>query len=556
MVASDNAFRKLLREHLRKTRAAKFGQFEHAWSFIKSASGGSHLPFRIGPGENILFEGELLDTEQPCSLRVTNNLTGPSGGGFHGQTENPGDRTIVVGESPATGQATLEFSCPTSGGGGGGSVSYCTNTFQTSRDRYEAIDDTDSVIFTVQAEGCKDIYHDAAADDWYCTGGIPFSPFFGDVGKFNPSFEWRGRNDAGRSKLVAHESQNDRVGVLGSEGGNTVLVIYDGSGGNQGGLAEPAALFRVVVSDFQFAEYDVLSDNAGFFYVASQNSDGYQNATPGEFRTIFKIDSSTGVIVNSFNTQTSAHTPFSATSIIRLALGPAGEVVACQVHDTGGDNTFRLDSDLNLVASDNIDWSIELGFPPFTFISFQRFVYPTFDEQGRIFIVSGDAFAIRYDNLLASRQFEKFLITGLSVQSDEIKNIGHNLDGKLILFGGGQGFGFTAKIIRFDNDGTELSRYTAPLPASDMVNLAGHVSTGGGGGPGPDLGTLFTSEFSTNPPGSVQAIAAVKYSDERFITGIFFNSVLAEFDVSKWKATHSVQGVITPELQWEYNSPL
>ena len=568
-------FRQVLRHHLNQTRAGVFGQFEHAFNFNTGPDQDKSL--QIQPGEEIKFSG-VLTNEQPCSLIVRNLLTGSGDAAsrWHGQTENPLSRTILAGADPSTGQAELEFSCPTSGGSGGGIVSYCVGG--SSNRRWEAIDDTDAVVFRVDAANgqIRDISH-SPEGDWYTAGVVRFPPFLGDVSKYDNAGAgvWRGRNDAGRNKLIAHDSLNKRVGSLSSEGGETVLIIYNSDGPDQGGINEPAALFRVVVSDAQFAEYDVLSDDNGFFYVATQNSDGYQNATPGEYRTLFKIDSSTGVIVKSFNTQTSAHTGFSATGIIRLALGPAGEVVACQVRDTGGDNVFRLDSDLNLVASDNIDWSIEIGFPPFTFISFQRFVYPTFDEQGRIFIVSGDAFAIRYDNLLVSRQFEKFLITGLSVQSDNIINIGHNQAGKLMLFGSGQPFGFRAVIVRFDNDGVELASTPVDAngntpgrfrpgglnnlpPSSSFINLGTHVLPTAGGGAGPDMGSLFTSELSQTPPGRVQSIVAVAYSGSN-ISGVYFNSVDVDFDHDAWTAEHSLAGNVNISASapgWEYNSPL
>ena len=275
------------------------------------------------------------------------------------------------------------------------------------------------------------------------------------------------------------------------------------------------------------------------------------------------------MIVNSFDTQGDPREPFNRTGHIRLALGPDGKVLVCQPrNDAGIGNVFLLDSSLNLLASDNVDWTVEFpaAFPPGTFFDItQRFVYPTFDEEGRIFLVSGDGFVIRWDNLLTTRQFSKFLIEGLTRTSDEIKNIGHNLDGKLILFATGTNVG--RGLFRFDNDGVALPslpvdangntpyHYTPPLPIGGMGNLAGHVSPGGGGGPGPDLGSVFTQELSTNPPGSVQAIAAMKYSDDQFITAVYFNSVMVEFDESEWKATHSVQGAVTLG-QWQYNSIL
>jgi len=260
-----------------------------------------------------------------------------------------------------------------------------------------------------------------------------------------------------------------------------------------------------------------------------------------------------------------------------LAIGPAGEVVAAQEFARSGGpdgvgpdaNVFRLDSNLNFVASDNIDWATVSG-------NRQRFVFPEFDASGRIFVVSGDAYAIRYDNLLASREFSKFLITGLSGGSDNIGSIGHNRSGKLMLFGGGSPFGFRATIVRFDDDGVELPATPVDAngntpgrfrpggllnspPSSRFTQLGTHVLPQTVAlSSGPDMGSLFTTEPSSKPPGRIQAICAVKYV-EGDIVGVYFNSVDVDFVHNAWTAEHSVQGDFTVSSLspgWEYNSPL
>ncbi len=291
---AENFFRETLQHHLNQTRAGLYGQFEHAFNFSTGPNQDALL--KIGPGQEIKFSGELTGSGQLCSVIVRNFLTGPSGRGFQAQTEDPMSRTILVGADPATGQAELEFSCPTSGGNGGGIVSYAVGGRANRRDanRWEAIDDTDAVIFRADAASgtVRDVTH-SPEGDWYTAGVVRFSPFLGDVSKYDNTGLgiWRGRNDLGRNKLIAHDSLNDKVGSYSSESGTTTLIIYEGAGPDQGGGgAEPDALFRVVVSNRQSQEFDVRSDDNGFFYVSTFSSDGYQGASAGVFRNIFKID--------------------------------------------------------------------------------------------------------------------------------------------------------------------------------------------------------------------------------------------------------------------------
>ncbi|GAG50657.1 unnamed protein product, partial [marine sediment metagenome] len=126
--------------------------------------------------------------------------------------------------------------------------------------------------------------------------------------------------------------------------------------------------------------------------------------------------------------------------------------------------------------------------------------------------------------------------------------------GNLILNTGRADFNNVHSIMSFDINCDFVSEYIVPGSTGGFyLNVERH-----GGGPGPDLGTFFTQEFSQTPPGKRNSVAAVKYAAGN-ITGIFFNSVDVEFDHSKWTAEHSVQGPVPIGVSvpgWEYNSPL
>ena len=562
-------FEQSLQFHLNATRAGLFGQFEHAMNFNTGPDQNAFI--KIAPGQNIVFTG-ILDTIVPstCTLKVTNNHSGPpsSGKGFRAQTEDPRSPIVVVGQDTAGGQATLEFSCPT-GPTTGETISYTTATFAEGKDRFEAISEQNAVIFTKCSEQTVDIARsaDAVGGDWYTLGGSRFGGV-AELTKFDSDgvFVWRGIDSSRftRPISVAHDSLNNVAAALTqrsifspSVGG--IVVGYDADGPDQGGPSEPGPLWETVVTGFGTTIRDMKSDNAGFFYVAVRKTDGYDGATTGVFKNILKIDSSTGTIVAAFFT---GH-DFAST---RLAVGPSGEIVVSQtrasIPDGGGAaaNVFKLDSSLSLLARANVDWQTKLSNNPET-------VHVAVDETGKIYVCSNNAFGVRFDSGLTTEEFSQFLLDGSGNRIEggggagtrTIVDMGHNQAGKLILFGGGQPTSDAARVYRYAND---LSFLTSPriasLPATAMVQ--GHVRgpQGASGPPGPNLGTLFTSELSLNPPGRVQAIAAVKYEDGNIVS-VYWNSVQVEFKPLEWSAIHSEEGLINirPDSPgWEYNSPL
>lgn len=562
---AENFFSQTLRYHLNATRAGLFGQFEHAMNFNTGPDQNAFI--KIAPGQNIVFTGILDNVEMTtCTLKVTNNHSGPpsSGRGFRAQTEDPQSPIVVVGPDTAGGQATLEFSCPT-GPSTGETLSYTTATTQINKDRFEAISEQNAVIFTKCSERTVDIAR-SAAGDWYTLGGAQFIP--AELTKFDSDgiFIWRGIDDQAIEVVnVAHDSSNKVAAALtrrapaGSATGR--VVGYDSDGPDQGGPSEPPPLWETVVSGPNIAVFDMKSDNAGFFYVAVRKTDEYDGATTGVFKNVLKIDSSTGTIVASFFTG-------SDFGNLRLAVGPSGEIVVAQtiasVPDGGGAtaNVFKLDSSLSLLARADVDWQTKLV----TVALGPEIAHVAVDETGKIYVCSNNAFGVRFDSGLTTEEFSQFLLDGsgnpigntASPGARDIVDMGHNQAGKLILFGGGGRSSVAARVYRYANDLSFLTNpRNASLPASAMVQ--GHVRAGTGGGPpGPDIGTVFTSELSLNPPGRVQAIAAVKYEDGNIVS-IYWNSVEVEFKPLEWSAVHSEEGLINirpGSPGWEYNSPL
>ena len=545
-------FKDSLQHHLSQTRAGKFGQFEHGLNFNQGFEQDAN--YKIGVGENITFTFDTL-LGVACTLIVSNNSTGPSGAGFGAQTNPPPGGVISVPLTPQSGDAVLDFSCPTGGGGGRGVQSYCTNTFQTSRDRYEAIDGADAIIFSRNAQTCRDNWRDPASGEWHTVGGTPFSPFFGDAAKFDSSgtFVQRYREDLGRIHQSVYEATNDRVATLTDRNDGTYCVIYDGSGSHQGGPAEPAPLFEVKISSNRFHFLgDIIPSGDGFVYVAlGRTTDTYDGATGGVDKTILKIDTASGLVVAAYDLGTPAISQ-------RLAVDSAGNLIVAETKDTvpedGGaaDNVFKFDSSLSLLARNRIDWNAASG-------GRERVVYAAVDAADDIYIVAGSGYGVRFDSGLTAQAWAKFLFTPHGSNGDDsVKDIGHDQAGTLFLFVGGTHVSFRAAIIRFDNSGAETSRFLAALPASDFgPSKCCHVSPGGGGGPGGDIGNAFTQELSSNPPGKIQAFAAVKYANGE-ITDVYFNSVDVEIDRSSFLAVHSVLGNIPFGMngQWDYHSPL
>jgi hypothetical protein len=179
----------------------------------------------------------------------------------------------------------------------------------------------------------------------------------------------------------------------------------------------------------------------------------------------------------------------------------------------------------------------------------------TSDASDNVYVVSTDGWGIKLDTGLTTEAFSKRLTGALYTES--VLDIGHTGgdDGELITSGGGSFYGYDAAIERFDNNGDYISTYNVIDPSGDARQV--HVLATAGG-PGPNLGTCFTSELSSNPPGKVQAIATVKYVDGD-VTSIFWNSCqTVEIDPTKWTAEHSVYGSFPVGLsgRWQYNSPL
>ena len=549
-------FRQILQHHLNQTRAGLYGQFEHAFNFNTGPDQDSLL--KIAPGESITFSGELTNG-QLCSFIASNNLASSSGAGFAAQRSPANGRTIVIPVAPQDGNATLEFSCPT-GGGQTEVVSHTIVDRFTNDDRFDAIDQSLTRIFTQFSPGSRDIVS-SEAGDYYCAGGrIPVGDGTGETAVFdaNGTFKYRIQiqDVVTLSVAVEYDEGSEVIGnaqIEDSGRGTVKLVGYDASlNVDQGGVSEPAALWETaVVRNLFTAFYDVKVNNGSFIVAARRNNewDGAASA----FADIFKIDAVSGAIVETFDKNSGGFT------FTKLAVCPVtGNIAVAQTQTTtpSGEspmNVMILDSDLNFLYSDLVPWTSITGQS-----NNGRFVFPTFDSTGRLFLMSQTGFMVRWtDGTLAVRDLEVNLFAPrvLTAQSaGPIGDLGHNLNGNLIFSAGGPEFSDTSRIYHYDNDGVFVSEYIAPGPGGD---LPGAVHVRPASGPGPDLGMFFTQEKSLTPPGRQRAVAAVKYANGN-ITGIFFNSVNVEFDHMKWTAEHSVNGpmVIDPLGDWEYNSPL
>ncbi len=552
-------FARLLQHHLNQTRAGLYGQFEHAFNFNTGADQNELL--KIGPGESITFRGELLNG-QPCSLIASNNLTSSSGAGFAAQRTPANDRTIVIPVAPQDGNATLEFSCPTTDPGGAGEVvsHVIVDRFTSSEDRWDAIDENLARIFTKTAPGTNDIVS-SQAGDYYCSAGrIPVGDGTGELAVFDASgtFKWRAQiqDVVTLSSLIAYDDGSEVVGNMQIEesGRGTVKIVgYDASlNVDQGGLGEPPALYETaIVRNLRSALYDLEADGNGSFIVAARRNNEWDGAASA-FADVWKIDAASGAISATFDKNSGGFT------FTKLAVCPVtGNIAVAQTQTTtpSGEspmNILILDSDLNFVSSDLVPWSTIFGASP------GRFIFPTFDSTGRLFLMTQTGFMVRYtDSTLAVRDLEvnPFAPRVLTVEArGPIGDVGHNLNGNVICSVGGPQFNDTSRIIHFDNDGVEVSDYVAPGPGGDAPGGI-HVRPTRTEA---DLGGFFTQEKSMTPPGRQRAVAAVKYADGN-ITGIYFNSVEVEFDHASWRAVHSVHGPVgigNSAPGWEYNSPL
>ena len=553
-------FRQALQHHLNQTRAGLYGQFEHAFNFNTGPEQNDLL--KIAPGESITFTG-LLTSGLECSLIATNNLASSSGAGYAAQRLPANDRTIVIPVAPQDGNATLEFSCPTTDPTGPGEVvSHTVVSRFDNDDFFEAIDETLTRIFSKFSPGSRDIVS-SQAGDYYCAGGrIPVGDGLGETAVFdeNGTFKWRVQiqDVPTLSIAVEYDEGSEVLGNIQIEDsgrGTVKLVGYDASlNVDQGGVSEPAALYETaVVRNLFTAFYDVKVNNGSFIVAARRNNewDGAASA----FADIFKIDAVSGAIVETFDKNSGGFT------FTKLAVCPVtGNIAVAQTQTTtpSGEspmNVMILDSDLNFLYSDLVPWTSITGQS-----NNGRFVFPTFDSTGRLFLMSQTGFMVRWtDGTLAVRDLEVNLFAPrvLTAQSaGPIGDLGHNLNGNLIFSAGGPEFSLTSRIFHYTNDGVEVSDYIV-VDEGDLPGAV-HVRPTSGSGPGPDLGGFFTQELSMTPPGRRNSVAAVKYADGN-ITGIFFNSVNVEFVHDSWKAVHSVNGpveIMNNAPGWEYNSPL
>ena len=556
---ATNDFKQLMQHHLNQTRAGLYGQFEHAFNFNEGADQNAAL--KIGPGENITFSGELLDGQQ-CTLIATNNLTSTSGAGFAAQGTAANDRIIVIPLKPKLGNATLEFSCQTAGALTEVVSHTISNKGSGLPDRWDAIDENSLRIFSKEGSRCSDVVS-SEAGDYYVAGGRVFAgDGRGEMAAFdaNGTFKWRGFLEVGDlAVFVAYDEASSVVATaqIGSgdpDGGRGVvkLVSYDASlNVDQGDVGEPEPLYSTqVTGGFRpSALYDMKADGNGSFILAVRRNDNWVTPGSGTFANIFKIDAATGAIVATFDTN-------SSTGQARIAACPVTGNIAIAPRSPSTPsgqssmNLLILDSDLNFVASDRIQWGALSG------IATPSHVSVAFDETGRVFVVSTEGFMVRYtDSTLTvqDKAVSLFAPTQLPF-GRHTTDIGHNHNGNLIVASGGALFNNEQHVLRFDNDGILEFDYLMPSPA----RIGGGIHVRPASGPGPDLGGFFTQELSGTPPGRKPSVAAVKYAAGN-ITGIFFNSVEVEFDHSKWTAVHSVNGPVpigSLSPGWEYNSPL
>lgn len=550
---AENFFKETLQHHMNQTRAGLYGQFEHAFNFQQGVN--QDAKYKIGPGESIVFTGLLL-SGPAVTVTATNNLLGPSGAGFVNQTNDPGSKTIVAGSNQKEGQVVFDFDVPT-GGGSSQCISYTSRApFPSGSNRYEAIDGNDAVIFTRSGgSNALDIVK-GPGGEFYCTGSGGSISFRRSVAEFDSAGTkiWEAGWDGRNHEFVAYDPTHDFVvaGVTFAlvRGYDPTLAPFPMATGNE--------TWETKLSAFTHQIEDMKASGDGFVYVALQRtSDTYDGATPGTRHNIFKIDAATGVIVAAYETLASVSTNPQFVGETRLAVNSSGELLVAQRRSTIGQdggaaaNVFKLDSSLNLLARVNVDWSPSADT--------LRRVSVTTDQSDNVYLVNQSGYAYKYDTTLATAD-ATWGASGKRIAAaagdDAVDDIGHDAVSELILGVGGQFFGFDGFIRRYDSDGVFISSYALLGVSQSFGQL--EVLGSAGGGPGPNLGSCFTSDHSTRPPGKVASIVAAKYADGN-VTDLFFNSCeTQDIDPDSWSAVHSVAGAVPfgPNGQWAYHSPL
>lgn len=578
-----NTFRGLLKNHKQATLAGQYGQFEHAFNFLPPADS----KFKIGPGESITFDGKLT-TGGKVQLVATNDLTGPSGQGFQAQETSSPNGVIVVGDDPSTGQATLTFTLPTALAAAAATTFILSfhSQFERFGDEWFAIDENDNEIFRKAGggSGVGCLHRSASPDDaWYSSGRDPFSIGLNKWDLSAPLGSKVWADGFASAEAIAYDPSNDTVMYF----INGVLEARDGATG----------LVSKWSTNFGDNFFQMVADESGFLYgVMRSQNDRRVAGFPGNKsapQSVFKIDTATGEVVASFNT----NVPFNTSFIMQptIARDPnSGELFVCEpkaetAHDGTGAfagvlaNVYKFDSNLVLLATAVVTPVFSgTGGPPY-----QRDC--TVDENGDLYIVDSSG---RGKKLTGSGSGPNSLpvvwsrtlcgpldgvIPGRHSKRGTFRGPGGALtndqNGTLFL-GAGQnarwnnggstpgptGGGFNLGRYR-TSDGGFISGYanfrSLPTGTGSLTDETRCLQLRLPAGTPPPGGTgeKFTTELSQNPPGNVQAFAAVKYDAEN-VSAIYFNSVNCEFDPGEWKATHSAAGPISFDGQWTYNTSL
>ena len=571
-------FRRLLQHHLNQTRAGLFGQFEHAFNFNTGADQNAAL--KIGPQEFVTFSGVLDDgSDTPFSLKVTNDLTGPSGEGFQCQTEDPMSATIVVGATPSKGQATLEFDAQ----GDTGPELPATSTLMYgaglnvgSSSRFEALQ-LDWSVADPRIFIRNSIFRRAAELDRSFAGNYYAVESAGNANIFptllrsfdaSNALRWSYEGlfqEAGVS--VQHDVLNNVACLARREGVSLVSRVVGiddaaadliGSGNGAPELWQNTFGTRRV--------QDMKANDNGYVYVVIQRPvDDYTGGTSGQPKDLFKINTLTGDIEEAYNCSKTGNSDGG-----QIAIGPNGEVVLHRrnafIPENPSDLSLELpsdlltfDADLNLVARREIGWAAN-----FHGGSFSRGRPVAVANDGTVYVSHGRVFSPTALPLTLVG-LSSDLSTVLPNYPTSIAAAGQcadmvELNGELFL--GGSTSSLTTSnpsvILRVDPASAVVT--DSFFPSMPFINSMNGIEgdniflTSSEG----NKATLFTQEPSSTPPGRIPCIAAVKY-DAGNIVSVYFNSVDVEFKEVDFKGFHSVEGDFNIRASapgWEYNTPL